>query len=354
MSQLFWLRAETKEFEYRRALSPDSVKKLINAGHNVYVEKSDVSIIKFEDYASAGAQIVEENSWINDAPENAIIVGLKALPSELETYKHTHIYFAHVYKEQDGWQEVMTKFKNGGGKIIDLEFMVDENARRVCAFGYWAGYVGAALASLFSDELTQSKAIKDLQQKRSFIDKNELIKFVKNYALSTGNGIVLGCLGRSGKGATDLLRDIGWSVIGWDKIDTQSGGPFPEILNYDVFVNCVLAMQKMPPFMTLELLQENHQLKVISDVSCDPDSDKNVLPIYTKATDLDDPILTIPSKSGDISLVAIDNLPSILPKESTYDFSDQLEEFLINYDETQGPLKKSLDIFDQTMNNLNN
>ena len=56
-------------------------------------------------------------------------------------------------------------------------------------------------------------------------------------------------------------------------------------------------------------------------------------------------ILNISSKSGDVSLVAIDNLPSILPKESTYDFSDQLEQFLINYTEDSGPIKNSLDLF---------
>ena len=345
MTKTFWLRAETKEFEYRRGLSPDSVKKLIAAGHKVIVEKSQVSIIHEKDYQAAGAQIVEENSWINDAPSEAIVVGLKALPETMDTYKHTHIYFAHVYKEQDGWKEVLNKFKKGEGKIIDLEFMVDKNARRVCAFGYWPGYVGAALAGLFSNSETQSQAIAELKSKRSFIDKEELISFVKKYSLKDANGIVLGCLGRSGKGAMDLLKDINWSSMGWDKLDTQNGGPFPEILNYDVFVNCVLAMTKMPPFLTHETLHENHKLKVISDVSCDPDSDKNVLPLYNEATDLDDPILEIASKSGNISLVAIDNLPSILPKESTYDFSDQLEEFLINYTEESGPIKNSLDLF---------
>jgi saccharopine dehydrogenase (NAD+, L-lysine-forming) len=352
MSKLFWLRAETKEFEYRRGLSPDSVNKLIDAGHEVIVEDSEDSIIKASDYENVGAKIVAANSWIKDAPADAIIVGLKALPGDLPEYKHTHIYFAHVYKEQDGWQEVLTKFKKGNGKIIDLEYMVDENSRRVCAFGYWAGYVGASLAVLFSNDEKQKAAISALQEKRSFIDKDALIRFVKDYSNPSGNGIVLGCLGRSGKGATDFFKDVSWSVIGWDKIDTQGGGPFPQILNYDVFVNCVLSTAKIPPFLTHDILQENHKLKVISDVTCDPDSDCNVLPLYDKATDLDDPILTIKSASGDVSLVAIDNLPSILPKESTFDFSDQLEEFLIHYDENTGPLKRSLDVFHESLKKL--
>lgn len=352
MTKTFWLRAETKEFEYRRCLSPDSVKKLINAGHKVIVEKSKASIIQEDEYHKAGAEIVEENSWINDAPIDAIIVGLKALPNDLETYKHTHIYFAHAYKEQDGWKEVIGKFQKGGGRIIDLEFMVDENSRRVCAFGYWAGYVGAALASLFSDDIKQNDAIEDLKNKRYFIHKEELISFVKKYSLEKGKGIVLGSMGRSGHGAMDLLKDIKWNAVGWDKNETQNGGPFPEILNYDIFVNCVLAMTKMPPFLTHETLQHKHKLKVISDVSCDPDSDKNVLPLYNEATDLDDPILKIAANTRDISLVAIDNLPSILPKESTFDFSNQLEQYLIDYTESSGPLKNSLDLFNQIIDKI--
>lgn len=352
MSELFWLRAETKEFEYRRALSPDSVKKLITKGHRVVVEDSPVSIIPSSAYQAAGAQIETENSWIHKAPSGAIIIGLKALPAHLDSYKHTHIYFAHVYKEQDGWVEVLNKFKKGQAKIIDLEYMVDQNSKRVCAFGYWAGYVGASLAVLFSNKNTQQMAIEQLKKKRFFMDKNELTSFVKKFALPQANAIVLGCLGRSGKGACDFFRDVNWQAIGWDKIDTQQGGPFPEILNYDVFVNCVLSTTKIPPFLTKETLKYNHQLKVISDVTCDPDSDCNVLPLYDRATDLDDPILNIISPSGDISLVAIDNLPSILPKESTYDFSDQLEDYLINYTEDQGPLKRSLDCFDRAMSRI--
>lgn len=353
MSQVFWLRSETKEFEYRRALSPDTVTNLINKGHEVFVEESEVSIIKADQYLQAGAKIVKEGSWVNDAPGNAIILGLKALPDNITIFKHTHIFFAHVYKEQDGWIDILSKFKKGKGKVIDLEYMVDDSGRRVCAFGYWAGYVGAALATVFSDKNTRDNAKLSLKEKRAFIDKDSLISFVKEYAQKQGNGIVLGCYGRSGHGATDFFKDVNWEVMGWDRLDTDRGGPFPEILNYDVFVNCVLSLSKINPFVTKELLQQKHQLKVISDVSCDPDSDCNVLPLYTEATTLNDPLITIDSASGDVALVAIDNLPSILPQESTYDFSSQLEKYLINYSEESGPIKNSLDIFNSKIKLLN-
>ena len=137
MSKIFWLRSESKKNEYRRALTPDSCEKIIASGHKVIVEDWKESIIPTSDYKNVGCEIMPDGSWATDAPSKAIIIGLKALPENITNFKHTHIYFAHCFKEQDGWQELMTKFKNGGGKIVDLEFMVDDNGRRTNAFGYW-------------------------------------------------------------------------------------------------------------------------------------------------------------------------------------------------------------------------
>jgi saccharopine dehydrogenase (NAD+, L-lysine-forming) len=350
MSKTFWLRSESKKNEYRRALTPDNCEQMIAAGHKIIVEDWKDSIIPTVDYKSIGCEIVKDGSWITDAPTDAIIVGLKALPDDIEVFKHTHIYFAHCYKQQDGWRELMTKFNKGGGKIIDLEFMVDENGRRTNAFGYWAGYVGAALGSLFAKANNQEEAISKLRELRQFPDKNDLIEFIKSNTTTTGEAIVIGRKGRSGTGAADLLGDIGWRTMGWDQEDTAPGGPFKEILNYDLFVNCVLAMKPMPPFITRELIEENnHNLKVISDVSCDPDSDKNMVPLYDEATVLDNPIKVVTSGENPVSLTAIDNLPSILPKESSFDFSSQLSKYIIEYTEESGPIRRALDVYDKTM-----
>ena len=143
MSEVFWLRRETKENEFRRALDPASCVKLIANGHRVVVEDWIDSIIPTKLYQQVGCEIVKAGSWI-DSPKDTIVVGLKALPDNCKVFHHRHIFFAHVYKEQEGWQNLMENFSRAGGKIIDLEFMVDDKGRRVCAFGYWAGYVGAA------------------------------------------------------------------------------------------------------------------------------------------------------------------------------------------------------------------
>jgi len=38
------------------------------------------------------------------------------------------------------------RFPRGGGTLLDLEFLTDDRGRRITAFGYHAGFAGAALA----------------------------------------------------------------------------------------------------------------------------------------------------------------------------------------------------------------
>ena len=353
MPQTFWLRAETKKNEFRRALTPNDCAQIIAAGHTIYVEDWKESVIPINEYTKMGCLSVALNSWQTEAPENAVVLGLKELPKDISNFKHTHIYFAHAYKEQEGWEELLGKFKTGGGKIIDLEYMVDSNRHRVCAFGYWAGYVGAALGALYSKAKDPKQATIELQKRKQFEDKQDLVDLINKYTGKKGSGIVIGCNGRSGVGATDLLNNIGWKAIGWDLKETASGGPFKEILNYDLFVNCVLSTRKIPPFITRELIEkDNVNLKVISDVTCDPDSDCNVLPLYTEATKLDAPVIRVTNGHLPVQLMAIDNLPSILPKESSYDFSNQLAPFIINYNELEGPISNALKTYESHLKKI--
>lgn len=37
----------------------------------------------------------------------------------------------NIDKQQAGWETVLARFPRGGGTLLDLEFLVDENGRRV-------------------------------------------------------------------------------------------------------------------------------------------------------------------------------------------------------------------------------
>ncbi|MFM9776472.1 hypothetical protein ACKI1Z_43545, partial [Streptomyces galilaeus] len=70
-------------------------------------------------------------------------------------------------------------------------------------------------------------------------------------------------------------------VIEWDLTETKKGGPFIEITQVDIFINCVLIDQYQPPFITNELIElPTRKLSVIVDVSCDPYGSYNPIPIY--------------------------------------------------------------------------
>lgn len=108
-----------------------------------------------------GAPLVEEGSWVN-APKDACILGLKELPEDDFPLEHVHVTFAHCYKQQAGWDKVLSRWPRGGGALLDLEFLTDDAGRRVAgkiylhslggvcscaltlslAFGYSAGYAG--------------------------------------------------------------------------------------------------------------------------------------------------------------------------------------------------------------------
>ncbi len=36
--------------------------------------------------------------------------------------------------------------------------------------------------------------------------------------------------------------------------ETKQGGPFAEILQHDIFVNCIYLAKKIPPFITADML----------------------------------------------------------------------------------------------------
>ena len=144
---LLWLRAESKAFEERTLLTPAVTRELLKAGFEVVVERSIARIFDDEEYQEAGCRLVPEGSW-QAAPAHAFIVGLKELDPVLGPFTRRHVHFAHAYKYQSGWQETLGAFARGNGTLYDLEYLVDENGRRVAAFGYWAGFVGAAIAVL--------------------------------------------------------------------------------------------------------------------------------------------------------------------------------------------------------------
>lgn len=343
-----WLRAETKPKEQRTPLTPAGAGSLLDAAFSVTVEDSSERIFPIDEYRALSCDVAGPGTW-TDAPDDAFILGLKELPDDTFPLVHRHIYFAHVYKDQAGAAETLRRFVRGGGTLYDLEYLTDENGRRIAAFGYWAGFCGAALgvmawANKAAGDTTPLRALESLPSKDRLL---EAVSASLARTVSRPVVMVIGAKGRSGNGAVELARALGLETIEWDIEETQHGGPFEEINGADVFVNCVLVASPLPPFVTLESLsRRGRRLSVIADVSCDPYGTYNPVPIYDRVTTFEKPCLEISAGNESLHLIAIDHLPSLLPRESSEDYGAQLLPYLATLgDPEQGVWKRTRAVF---------
>ena len=262
-----------------------------------------------------GCKLVDNNSWTT-ASTAIPIIGLKELPESNDPLSHTHIQFAHCYKNQAGWSKVLSRFRRGGGTLYDIEFLKDANGRRVAAFGFHAGFAGAAAGAL---AVAARRKEQDLGPLTAFENETAMINEVKKMLGGSGKGVkalVIGALGRCGRGAVDLFRKIGLEesvlfvferiysdprfgrddILKWDLAETAKGGPFQEILDVDIFVNCIYLASKIPSFIDHELIYGagvKRRLSVVVDVSCDTTNPYNPIPIYKINTTFDKPTVAV-------------------------------------------------------------
>jgi saccharopine dehydrogenase (NAD+, L-lysine-forming) len=105
--------------------------------------------------------------------------------------------------------------------------------------------------------------------------------------------------------------------------ETAHGGPFPEILNHDLFLNCILAGPETPAFVRPDAPSAPRKLRVIGDIACDPDSAFSPVQVYDATTTWAAPATRV-HDAPPLDVMAIDNLPSMLPLESSEDYAGQL------------------------------
>ena len=359
MQSTIWLRAEQKTGEHRSPLTPDDAAKLIANGNHVVVESSNQRVFNDEEYTDAGCSLTNEGSW-HSSDQDTFILGIKELPDNDHKLRHRHIYFGHAYKQQAGWQELISRFKQHNGTLLDLEFLTNNNGRRLAAFGFWAGYAGAAIAlKIWIGRQIHGSTFK-LEPQIPYTNKQVLIEELEKglTTLPVSNKlpkiVVVGALGRCGQGATELLNELNLDTDKWDIKETQKGGPFKELLDFDILINTVLLGTPIPPFLTNELIHSSSRsLSVISDVSCDPQSAGNPLPIYAHATKFTSPSIRLITDNHPLDLTAIDHLPSLLPRESSTEFSHQLLPCLLRLDNWSEEWQRCAEIYSVHANKIN-
>lgn len=345
-----WIRSESRSTERRAPVVPADVPVLLDAGVDVTVEESPHRVFDIEQYAAAGAAVAAEGSWV-DAPEDAYVLGIKELPEAPAALHHRHIYFAHAFKGQEDAEETLARFRRGGGRLLDIEYLTDDDGKRVVAFGYWAGYVGAALGvlhlagRLHAPLVPMGKAELDAELEQAGKDGADQLL-----------ALVTGARGRSGRGAQRALMTAGLPITRWDRQETRDLHKLA-LLGHDMLVNCVFTRTPTPPFVEAADLDHERRLRVLADVTCDVTGPTNMLPVNTAITTWQEPVRRLHDGSGPaggvpLEVIAIDNLPSLLPREASEGFSADLTPQLLGLAEPggpSGPWRAAAQAFDEAM-----
>lgn len=131
---------ETKiPVDNRVALTPDEIIKLQKQYPEAefYVQSSDLRAYHDDEYRNAGIPVVDSVSNCD------FLFGIKEADlGTLIPNKH-YFFFGHIAKKQPYNRPLIRKMIELGITFSDYEYLVDDNNQRLCAFGWWAGVVGA-------------------------------------------------------------------------------------------------------------------------------------------------------------------------------------------------------------------
>jgi alanine dehydrogenase len=149
-------------------------------------------------------------------------------------------------------------------------------------------------------------------------------------------------------------KDISDHIKGSSNFDLQEYYNHPELFkskfeqyipHLTILMNCMYWDDRYPAIVTKDYLEklyskDNPKLLVIGDVTCDPDGS---IECTHKGTEIEDPVFvynpitrkpTMGFKGKGILVMAVDILPSELPRESSQTFSDALVGFMLEIAET--------------------
>ncbi|PLX14444.1 MAG: hypothetical protein C0598_01275 [Marinilabiliales bacterium] len=385
------IRYEDKYVMERRVpLTPEHIKELVKKGIEFEVVKSAKRIFKDKEFIEAGATLVDE---VSDAQ---IVLGVKEMPIGYFKEGKAYIFFSHTIKGQPYNMPLLKDMMASKITLVDYEKIADEEGRRLIFFGRFAGLAGM-INSLWSlgqrlkvngVETTFTK-LKQTHNYNSLDDVKEVVSEIGDDIKINGvhdeiHPLIVGITGYGNvaKGAQEIMNllpveyikpeDLStlnerknlsnkkvYAVVFEEKhiskpIDSQKGFILEEYYNHPeifanqfeqyvphitILMNCMYWDDKYPRIITKDYVEELYKngepkLKVIGDVTCDPDGS---IECTHKGTEIEDPVFvynpftrkpTMGFEGEGLLIMAVDILPSELPRESSQTFSDALLGFM--------------------------
>ena len=369
---------EARIDENRTPFSPTQISNLLNKFPNlkIIVQPSNRRCFKNKDYLKAGAQITD------DLRSADIIFGVKEVDISTLTKDKTYLFFSHTSKVRQYIgqvivdnaiiykKELLKEVIKKNITLIDYENVRDVSGEgyRYLGFGRFAGIIGTyntlnLYLKLYNKQpLPRAFEINNYEEIKKLINKQS---FNKLKILLTGSG-------RASKGAIEMLKHANirqvsandylnkkydeavFSNISAKKhVERKDGKASSDqdyilnpheynskVKNYlfdtDMFIACHYWDSKLPKLFSPKQINEFKSLKIIGDVTCDINGS---VPTTIRSTSIAKPyysINTISMKEIElgnkgIAVMAVDNLPSELPRESSEEFGNSVISEILPY-----------------------
>lgn len=350
----------------RAPFSPDQLRTLSKQYKDqisFLVQSSAVRCYSDAEYRNAGIEVTDDISQAD------YLFGIKEVPAPQLIPGKTYFFFSHTIKKQRHNRSLLRAILDKGIRLIDYEMLKNPEGERVVAFGRWAGIVGAYNAFWTYGQKT---ALYDIRRASERAGLAELKRELKKVQLPPIKIVVTGA-GRVGRGIKEVLDELAimevnthdflhvyfeepvYAVLSSaDYNRRRSDGGFdrdefyarPELyeshfLKYAETGEMLIAGAFWNPdapqlFKLAEINSPDFALSVIADITCDIGGS---IPTTLRAATIAEPVYDVDRASGteipafgsqnSISVMAIDNLPCELPRESSEGFGRQLEEWVI-------------------------
>jgi alanine dehydrogenase len=356
---------EARIDENRAPFSPSQISDLLINFSNlkIIVQPSERRCFKNEDYLKAGAQITDDLSSAD------IIFGVKEVDISTLIKDKTYLFFSHTSKVRQYIgqtikdksitykKELLREVIKKNITLIDYENLRDVSGEgyRYLGFGRFAGIIGTyntlnLYLKLYNKQsLSRAFEINNYEQIKKLISKQN---FNEIKILLTGRG-------RASKGAIEMLERANIKQVSIndylnkkyneaifsnisvrEHIERKDGKDISKIKNYlfdtDIFIACHYWDLKFPKLFFPKHINEFKNLKIIGDITCDINGS---VPTTIRPTSIAKPYYSIDIDSmkeidlgsKGISIMAVDNLPSELPRDASEEFGSSVISEILPY-----------------------
>ncbi len=343
----------------RVPFTPEQVKELKEKFDvEVKCQSSNIRCFSDEEYNKQGVLV---NGSVEDCD---ILMGVKEVPLESLMENKTYFFFSHTIKKQAYNRELLHKVLEKNIQLIDYETLTSKNGTRIVAFGRYAGIVGA-----YNGILTFGKRYNlfDLRPAHQCFDLEDL-KTEFNKVKLPPIKIVLTGGGRVSKGSMEVLFGMGIKRVSpieflekeynepvftqlnsrdYNKRSDDKGFErthfysHPELyesdfLKFSSVADVLIAGAFWNPqspvlFKVEDMVEPGFKIKVIADITCDIEGS---IPSTVRPSTIDAPVYDFNpterveepafKEEGNITVMAVDNLPCELPRNASEDFGREL------------------------------